>query len=353
MQNLKSKSVNTDAIQPRYLAAHYALNRGYTLASSRLNSIESLAFWLLSRLESDKFAGRVRDCSDLLYPVEGTFHPRYKRTRFFLRCLFYRQVTASWLGYLWSEPALLALLQAHPELAERPHRPYARADLNVHKRVSLLQHHYRFCLHHPLGKHLQVAMTRRHELAALEGKHGEKFRFILTHEGRTEKEGELTMQLEMDGQRIYMAAFTIGGDMNQPSILIGCMQGPDPHLGNNAVKLATKALHGWRPRNTIIDALQVLAAQFGISAIFGIGNRRHIYRHWRKPRNLALDYDTMWLDAGGQLEPDSDFSLPLTTILRSIEEYTSNKRAEAARRQTLQRTLQTSIIETLRTEILS
>jgi uncharacterized protein VirK/YbjX len=60
-----------------------------------------------------------------------------------------------------------------------------------------------------------------------------------------------------------------------------------------------------------------------------------VYRHWRKRRAFAFDYDTFWAEHAGHLRDDGDYELSAVCTPKPIDQVPSNKRAEARRRQAL------------------
>jgi len=103
------------------------------------------------------------------------------------------------------------------------------------------------------------------------------------------------------------------------------------------IKLATKAMHGLRPKNLLVLLIQELARTLGISELRGVGNRVQVFRaRMNNPlvpaRKIRFDFDALWTEVGGELLEDGWHGLPLTTPRRSSDQIKPNKRSMYAKR---------------------
>ena len=120
------------------------------------------------------------------------------------------------------------------------------------------------------------------------------------------------------------------------SALVGGFQGRKGG-DEETIKLATKAMHGLRPKNLMVLLLQQLAEVLGLSALRGVGNETQVYRARRNhplapPRKIRFDFDALWLEVGGQPRNDGWFNLPLMTPRRPADHIKPNKRSMYAKR---------------------
>lgn len=312
----------------------------YTLADSLLSSV--------FRLQAGKeAAGHLATVADWHYPLGSPETQRARRTRLYLRSLLYARSTACWLNFLWSSPALLEATRLNRDLAEKLHRPYMRKDLRSAERLALLESHYRFGISQLHADLLVTATLRDVALAELSGKSGRDFQLVLGPAGSLQKEGELRLRLECDGLVLLSLAFTLSEQAGRPVLLVGCLQGSPDAAVRDAIRDATKELFSLRPRQLLLVALQAIAQAYGLTGIVGVCDRLHIYRHWRKRRDIMQSYDEMWQDLGGSRRTDGMFELPLAHQQRPLAEYPSNKRSAMARRQALERQLVERIQETI------
>jgi uncharacterized protein len=271
----------------------------------------------------------------------SSFQTRWRRSRFLIRTLWYGRSSTRWYAFLDANAFRRRLTRLQPALAERPHRPYRRCDLGAHERVAGLVSHG-LALERLGWQALVLQMGAQPvTLAAFIGKDGANWRLLLNHPGQFMKEGELCLHLCSDAVRLYSAAFSLVGAADRlggPGVAaldIGCVQGCDDPAARALVRGATKSLHGLRPRDLMVTALKSLAEAAHAPTLVGVTGSRHVYRHWRKRRQIAFDYDSFWADQGGQVRGDGDFEMSAACTPKPIEEVSSNKRAEARRRSAL------------------
>jgi len=138
-----------------------------------------------------------------------------------------------------------------------------------------------------------------------------------------------------------------GEKTGAPALFVGCLQGSPDAATRDAIKDATKEMHGLRPRQLLLVALQAIARAYGLSAIVGVCDSQHIYRHWRKRREIMQSYDEMWLDLGAERQGDGMFELPLLHQPRPLADYPSNKRSAMAKRQALELQVTERILQTV------
>lgn len=308
--------------------------------------IDRLFLSLVRALSGTQAAEHLRTTADWLYPVGGRRNPAYKRWRYLLRSLMFLRATTDWLRFLFARPKLRAVLRHQPALAEKVHRPYLRKELSAAGRVAALTAHYGICLAHPSRDLLLTAAERETEIARFAGKDGEAFQITLGPPGTLQKEGELALKLIMSGKTLYRLAFSFLRADYGPAVFIGCLQGaPGSQETGERMRTATKALHGRRPRDMMIDTLQALAQALGASHVVACGRDQHIYRHRRKQRDFSQDYDKVWEEVGGARLSDGSYELPLVPVQRPLSEYPSKKRAAMARRHALERDVAAGICQ--------
>lgn len=269
------------------------------------------------------------------------FKARWRRSRFVIRTLWYGGSSARWYAFIDANPFRRRLTRLQPALAERPHRPYRRFDLDVGARVACLVSHG-LALEQLGWQQLVLRMgVQAVTIAHFIGKDGVERRLVLSHPGQFMKEGELCLHLCSGATRLYSAAFSLVGAFGSPAaegvaaLDIGCLQGPDDPAARELVRSTTKALHGLRPRDLMVTALKMLAEAAHAPTLVGVGGARHVYRHWRKRRKIAFDYDACWAEHAGRPRDDGDYDIAALVTHRPIAELSSNKRAEARRRQAL------------------
>lgn len=281
-------------------------------------------------------AQRISTVAEWLYPAADRKTARYRRSKMLLRSLTNLGPTMRVLNCLCSSKPLLAVLEQHPYLAEKIHRPYSYKSLDANARADQLISHYQFVLRQPGAHLLLAAMQADAVLAEFTGKSGANYRLVLGSARDLPKEGELMLRLECEGFTLLKTAFSCCERNGLPSLIIGCWQGNNCPTSRDRIRDATRDLWGLRPRDLLFTGMQAVATACGLQHMAGVGNAQHIYRHWRKRRSIAQSYDAIWTDMGGIGGPDGLFSLPLVHQRRPLTDYPSNKRSAAARRHALE-----------------
>ncbi|MGK5064942.1 VirK/YbjX family protein [Janthinobacterium sp. LB3P112] len=250
-----------------------------------------------------------------------------------LGALFFPRQRTRWQAFLGSMPGLHCLAQLHPCLHFKIYRPYASRQLGCADRLALLEGHYRFLWQ--LGARALVEQAARQPvvLAAFEGKDGARYRLQLTAIHDSHREGELCLRLTRDGQAFYLASFLFLPRADGVSLQLGALQGLRSEAGAQAVKAATRALHGCRPKNLMVTALRDFGDFFACNNVFLISNDNRIALNARRRRHIAADYDLAWQELHALRMRDGNYHLPCAPYRApDLADVPSKKRADARRR---------------------
>ena len=240
---------------------------------------------------------------------------------------------ARWQAFIAGTPGLAALAQVHPSLRYKIYRPYANRQFGCAARVELLCGHYRFLWQAGARPLVEYAARRALVLAAIEGKDGATYRLQLTAIHDSHREGDLCLRLTRDGVSLYLASFLFRPKAGGGTIELGALQGLRSAEGAQAVKDATRALHGCRPKNLMVAALRDLGDFFGCTDLGLVGNANRIALNWRRRRRIACDYDLAWQELHAQPAGDGNYRLPcIPCRMPELELLPSKKRADARRR---------------------
>ncbi len=155
------------------------------------------------------------------------------------------------------------------------------------------------------------------------------------------REGELVLNLFQGDLRVASIAFTLCCVEGQLCIFIGAVQGI--HKGIESDKSLsiyrdlTKDFEGLRPRSFLIEVIKSLAINIGVKKIYAVGDgyrhHRHPYFGAEKAKELAADYDLIWLEHGATPSEREDFfEIPMTPAKKPLETIPSKKRAMYRRR---------------------
>jgi uncharacterized protein VirK/YbjX len=109
---------------------------------------------------------------------------------------------------------------------------------------------------------------------------------------------------------------------------IGGIQGRNTDDALDIYRNLTKSLHGMRPRDFLIYALQILARATNVRHIYAVTDAQRHHRHAYFPKKtLEGDYDKIWEDRSAIRVSDHFYELPLITERRDIDEIKSKKKS--------------------------
>jgi hypothetical protein len=147
------------------------------------------------------------------------------------------------------------------------------------------------------------------------------------------KEGELSLHLKIDGEIFFTLAFTIVPgwvvEANAAeALLISRLQGtygcyPDQ------MKLATKAMHGIRPRTALLCALEGIAQAWDIREIAGVSAVRQSSYCAVCARSLLKAYDDFFDELGFVRNVAGFFLTPVPIKEIPLEQISAGNRARA------------------------
>lgn len=143
--------------------------------------------------------------------------------------------------------------------------------------------------------------------------------------------------------RYYDASF---GLINASDLLMASIQGPKGEGAQDAVRRLTKALHGVRPMFLMVDAMKLLAQNWGLG-LTGIPYAQQTKVRINGSRKVYFNYDDFWEENGGTREANA-WRLPLTIERRPLEEIASKKRSMYRKRYEMLDGLEAQMKERLR-----
>ncbi len=275
----------------------------------------------------------AQDMARYLYP-EDNDRKVFNRGKFVLRSLLYRRQLSKVFD-LFQVSHLNALPASHPELLDKPMRPYCFAGSTPAQRAEMLENHYRLLLESypqlidPLYLGEGIALGR-YPLSGC--------RIVLGYDGTFRREAELALSIiDSEGLRLYSCAFSLAGSVDRLILMIGSMQGPEPAVDNaqDRVRELTKEGHGLRPKSLLVQLVLQLAQSMGAAEVLAVRKRAHVFQAKRysskQKANLQADYDELWqeFDARGV---DANFVALQAQPRKPLEEIASKKRAMYRRR---------------------
>ena len=145
-----------------------------------------------------------------------------------------------------------------------------------------------------------------------------------------------------DGVRLYSIGF---GFTDAHTLLMGNVQGPSlKDEGLDRIRDVTHAAHGMRPPHLLVHALRVLAGRWSATRLQGVDPANHVKGRWNlRDSRLRFDYRAFWAEHEGVRDAGGNWSLPLATALRPIEDVPTKRRAMYRRRYAMLEALQLAV----------
>ncbi|WP_226093485.1 VirK/YbjX family protein [Dickeya oryzae] len=269
------------------------------------------------------------------------------KAKFLLRSLLMPSITLRYLNNIIKIPAMQKAVRIRPMLPTKIHRPYLSATLCAAERADAICAHYTFVeqLANPFLKQALLSLDD-YCLARFSGKNGENVSLICST-SRYDKEGEATLRIRYNDVVLASLTFSVIRDQNQPTIMIGGLQGKGSELTRELTKDASKACFGLFPKRLLLECLLTVAALTGIDRILAVGDENHVYQNlrysYRKNKVRFSSYSEFWLSVNASKNAQGLYQLPLTITRKTLEELPSKKRAQYQRRYQLLDDINTQI----------
>lgn len=233
---------------------------------------------------------------------------------------------------------LVKLLDSDPLLLLRCTRAYLWTGLDAQHRAQAEMAHFDWLVQ-TLSSPRVLELYASHHWTLCEWVIKERQVRIVLRPGRALcREGELELHLELDGQPVMRAAFSVlphhclGGDSVASVLVVGNVQGSQE--GKDLVKDFTQLMERTRPSGVLLNALQGLAQGWGLAGLVGVSDSGHAYAGYGSlSQRVGLSYDALWEELGAQDRLSSrHWTLPLTWQPRPESEVASSKRSQLRRR---------------------
>lgn len=265
-----------------------------------------------------------------MYRTARAAHPgNSPRVWWYVARLLTRQIAnrhglRAWYG--GELPALQEVLASRPSLVCAVGRPYMNTRWDASRRLQGIEQHYRQVSGHARALRLVPDVARR--LAEVTGRE-KTVAIVLDSPAWFVHEGEVSLNLFMDGERIYTLAFSLGSEGDALIAYVGALQGLGGDKALTIYRELTHALHGLRPRDLLLAAFRMLCKEVGVRRIFAVNDLCRVSRssYFReKPDHRS--YDAVWEELHGSVRDDGFFELPLEVARRTQTSIPSRKRSE-------------------------
>lgn len=246
-------------------------------------------------------------------------------------------------------PASLTLdLNGKPEMVGALIWPYISALWPAETRLKAILDHYRFidqqcaALSFPVSGSLDV-LNLDAEFPGL--------RVVLDKPSWFMREGQMTLNLFIAEKRIFSTAFSFGTYAGDTATYVGGIQGVRGDDSLDSYRDLTKALHGMRPRDFLLEMLRSLCRAVHVKHLLAVSDagrhHRSSYFGKIKAESLHLEYDDIWRERGGEPNSEDFFLLSSESNQRDIDEIPSKKRAMYRKRYELLAAAQAHITQLL------
>jgi uncharacterized protein VirK/YbjX len=133
------------------------------------------------------------------------------------------------------------------------------------------------------------------------------------------------------------------------AVSIGCIQGANIEGALDAIRVATRELHGVRPKQLLVTLVRGLGYAFGCRRLYLVSNANRVVHSAMRQGRVRADYDQLWQELGAELLADGDYALPCAPLAPlDLESIQSKKRSEARKRHELVSSLATQLTGRLR-----
>jgi uncharacterized protein VirK/YbjX len=246
-----------------------------------------------------------------------------------------------------SIPLFQKLVFTHPELPFKYlSRDYLARDLTAVDRASCFTHHYR-----RLGAAIPSRMLRevlRGGAVLMEKTEGENHYAIVLGLVRTEvREGELFLQLRVNGEIVYVLQFTmvpgnVVGSAAKEALLISRLQGMKGCY--KQIHAATRAFRDVAPPALLLAVLQGFAKAVGIRELAAVSATSQFSYTPEYAASFVEAYDDFFTEMGATRSSGIFFSSPIPLEERPVE---SNHKARTRKKRIFRLEITENISQTI------
>lgn len=281
--------------------------------------------YALPSVEIEKSEGSIREIAGaLLKPLTRLGSQRTRLSRLLADIL--SRLTLSFstrhkIAVLFKDPVLAEAVCSHPRLPFKYlARRYLIRNLPISARAACLFHHY-----DRLRSILPVWLLRQtlQEEVILVELHEDGLRFAITMCLSQPYEGELSLNLVMEGKVIYVLGFSIvpgwiAKSTAKDILLVARLQGTKGF--QQELSRATRSLCQVGPTQILMAALEGMASALGIEWMASISGIKQISYDEKYAESFQRSYDDFFNQHGIPLSDDGFFVTPLPLKEKSLGE---------------------------------
>ena len=226
------------------------------------------------------------------------------------------------------------LMQCRPQTIGAVIWPYQCAGWDVHTRLARIRDHYSVI--EKIGGTIDFPVDGQISLLDLSDI-CEGFHVVVDQPEWFIREGQLAINLFLGDVRMYILAFSLFHQGSVIAAFVGAIQGRDIEEALEKYRGLTKASHGMRPRDFLIEVFRMFCAELGVSKIFAVSEE---FRHHRDPyfgpvistKEFSTNYNEVWIERGGVRVDPMFYQLSVTDPERVLAAIPAKKRGMYRRR---------------------
>jgi uncharacterized protein VirK/YbjX len=258
---------------------------------------------------------------------EGTgFIVATRRIRFFVKAMTVYRLIRPMLETPRERP-LGRLLEHRPETVGAIIWPYQCGDWDVQVRLDRIRDHY--AVIEEIGGGIDFSVDGKLSLLDL-SEISEGLHVVVDQPKWLLREGQLAINLFIHDLRIYSLVFSLFHQNGEIAAFVGGIQGSDVEGALDTYREITRAAHGMRPRDLLIETLRMLCVELGVSKIFATtdGNRVHRHRYFGSgwQHKISANYDEIWADRGGVRVNSLYYELDVVAPAKDVNTIPAKKR---------------------------
>jgi uncharacterized protein len=262
-----------------------------------------------------------------------------RRVRFFARALLVHDALKPFI-HAPPESALGRLLAQRPETVGAAIWPYQCLSWDARTRLARIRDHC-FAVDR-IGRPLDFKANDSLRLLDLSeiraGLH-----VVLDQPRWFMREGQFAINLFLNETRLYSLVFSLYHDEDGLTAFIGAIQGRDIEGILEEYRDLTKAAHGMRPRDLLIEIFRLFGQAIGLTCILAVSdeNRQHRSSYYGDgaSKKINVDYNEVWEDRRGIRNDSTCYRLDVQSSERDLNDIAAKKRAMYRRRYAVMRAL--------------
>ena len=224
-------------------------------------------------------------------------------------------------------------MEQRPELVGVTIWPYICSSWNARTSLQKIDEHFKVI--EKMGPMLDFPVNEMLPLLDL-AEAATNLQVVLDQPKWLMREGMFAINLFLLNTRVYSLVFSFASEEGRAVAYIGGIQGVDVEGILGDYKDLTKALHGMRPRDFLVELFRIFCRCVGVTKIYAVNDaKRHLrssYFGVKKLEKLFLNYNGVWIERGGVQGNEDFFVLSIETPMKNLDEVPSKKRAMYRRR---------------------